>query len=55
MVRSSGYRHSAEAETAASKQSAGLVVLLALSLIRQHVVGFGDLLEALFGRALPGF
>ena len=41
-----------EAETAAAKQPARLVVLLALGLIRQHVVGFGDFLEAPFGRGV---
>ena len=30
----------------------GLVILLALGLIRQHVVGFGDFLEALFSRGV---
>jgi hypothetical protein len=41
-------------ETAATEQPPGLVVLLALVRIRQYVVGFGDLLEALFGSGVAG-
>ena len=41
---------SREAEATAAEQPPRLVVFLALVLIRQHVVGFGDLLEAPLGR-----
>src|SRR4030095_5415630 len=40
---------SREAETATTEQPACLVVLLALGRVGEHVVGFGNLLETLFG------
>ena len=44
-----------EAEAAAAEQPPRLVVLLALGLAGEHVVGLGHLLEARSASGLPGF